>query len=201
MAALLAEEDEEQKKKKGGEGAEVKAGGKSSKSKKRKKKKGGAAGDAKNEGKGDERIEETETMPEEVEELNAAMTRGVSLAAESMGAEASRAVKGRQEENDKHEEQVQGSIGAEEEDEEQNDEEEFLLDGAPEDYKCPISFKLMTDPIVAPDGHVSLDDIAYKSSQFLIIRPSFLPFAIRRMPGKHCKAILIIQCSVSTKKK
>jgi hypothetical protein len=33
-----------------------------------------------------------------------------------------------------------------------DEEEAFLLNGAPEDYVCPISMGLMTDPVIAPDG-------------------------------------------------
>jgi hypothetical protein len=40
------------------------------------------------------------------------------------------------------------------EDKEQ-EEEDALFDGCPEDCNCPISLKLMLDPVVATDGMVS----------------------------------------------
>jgi hypothetical protein len=33
------------------------------------------------------------------------------------------------------------------------DEEAWLLEGAPEVFVCPVSFVLMRDPVLAPDGH------------------------------------------------
>lgn len=47
-------------------------------------------------------------------------------------------------------EAAEAEVQQEEEDEE--DEETYLLHDAPEDYVCPISFVLMRDPVVAPDG-------------------------------------------------
>ena len=41
------------------------------------------------------------------------------------------------------------------EDDEEDDEGDYLYDHAPDDMKCPISLKLMTDPVVAFDGSVS----------------------------------------------
>jgi hypothetical protein len=35
----------------------------------------------------------------------------------------------------------------------QLDEEAWLLEGAPEHLVCPVSFVLMRDPVLAPDGH------------------------------------------------
>jgi hypothetical protein len=35
----------------------------------------------------------------------------------------------------------------------QYDEEAWLLEGAPERFVCPVSFVLMRDPVLAPDGH------------------------------------------------
>ena len=37
--------------------------------------------------------------------------------------------------------------------EEAFDEEEYLLSGAPDSMKCPISFVLMTSAVTAADGH------------------------------------------------
>ena len=47
-------------------------------------------------------------------------------------------------------EQAQGQGNEQEE-----EEEEYLLKGAPADFVCPITFKLMTDPVNAFDGRVS----------------------------------------------
>ena len=50
---------------------------------------------------------------------------------------------------------VQAKAGGAEEEEEEGefDVESYLLEGAPDDYVCPICFKLMTDPVNAGDGH------------------------------------------------
>ena len=39
--------------------------------------------------------------------------------------------------------------------EEDDDDEDFLLDGAPDEFICPISHKLMINPVIALDGRVS----------------------------------------------
>lgn len=39
--------------------------------------------------------------------------------------------------------------------EDDDEEEDYLVKEAPEKFKCPITFKLMTDPVTAPDGRVS----------------------------------------------
>ena len=39
------------------------------------------------------------------------------------------------------------------EEEEDEDEEDRPLEGAPDRLRCPISFVLMTEAVLAPDGH------------------------------------------------
>lgn len=49
----------------------------------------------------------------------------------------------------------QESSDDEEKEEDEEDEETYLEKDAPDEYICPISMKLMRDPVVAPDGRVS----------------------------------------------
>ena len=48
-------------------------------------------------------------------------------------------------------EQDEASDGEQEEDDE-DDDDEWLLEDAPDGMECPISLKLMTDPVTAADG-------------------------------------------------
>jgi hypothetical protein len=51
--------------------------------------------------------------------------------------------------------QVLQAQGVEDQQQEEEDDEELLLKGAPADVVCPISFKLMNDPVNVFDGWVS----------------------------------------------
>ena len=97
-------------------------------------------------------------ITEETEGLTDAMAGGMSLTAEGGGGQIQASGEEREggQEQQEEEQQVQVCNDVHEEEE---DEEEFLLEGAPEDFKCPICFRLMTDPVLAPDGHVSIHEM------------------------------------------